>query len=83
MALKNPHSIDTSKFLDEITINQMLSDMEQDDLLNTKSIYVQDTEGSIKCVTFSKTHAAYLKAHPKVNPKNYLANIKTMIRKRI
>lgn len=72
--------IDTSEFMTEAEINQALSDMEQDELLNTAPIIVRSAEDSVIRVSFRDRHTAYLKAHPKINPQDYLANIKTMIR---
>jgi hypothetical protein len=83
MSLKSIKSIDPSKFMDEAEIDQALSDMEQDDMLNTKPILVRGIDDTEHHVAFSEPHAAYLKAHPKVDPKNYLSNLKAMIRKRI
>ena len=83
MTLKNSHAVDTSAFMNEAEIKEALSDMEQDNLLDTKTMLVRDTENSLQLVTFSEPHLAYLKAHPKVDPQNYLSNLKTMIRKRV
>jgi hypothetical protein len=70
-------------FIDEATINRILTNMEQDDLLNTAPSYVRDATNTVHLMSFAEKHASYLKCHPKVNPQNYLANVKTMIRIRL
>jgi len=72
--------IDTSTFMTEEEIQEALNEMEQDELLNTGPILVRSAEDSIIRVSFHDRHTIYLKNHPKVNPQDYLANIKTMIR---
>jgi hypothetical protein len=72
--------LDTSDFIDEETIQQILNEMEHDDLLNTGTILMRNAEDSIIRVAFHERHTTYLKTHPKINPQNYLANLKTMIR---
>jgi hypothetical protein len=76
MALK----VDTSQFMTKEEIDQAIYDMEQDNLLNTNPIIVRSAEDSVIRVSFRDRHKDYLDAHPKVNPQDYLANIKTMIR---
>jgi tRNA U34 5-carboxymethylaminomethyl modifying enzyme MnmG/GidA len=75
--------IDTSLFMNAQEIQQALHDMEQDELLNTGPILVRSAEDSIIRVSFRDRHTVYLKNHPKVNPQDYLSNIKTMIRIRV
>jgi hypothetical protein len=83
MAFRHSYKPDKSQFISEEDINQVLSAMESDILLNTSPVLVNDSESSVRLVTFSEKHAAYLKSHPSVNPQDYLANLKTMVRKRI
>jgi hypothetical protein len=75
--------VDTSQFMTEEEIQDALSEMEQDNLLNTSPILVRSAEDSVIRVSFHDRHTTYLKAHPKINPQDYLANIKTMIRIRV
>lgn len=74
------HKTNVAEFMDKESIDQMLSEMEADVLLNTDPIMVKDDEGSARFISFHERHQTYLQTHPKVNPQNYLANIKTMIR---
>jgi hypothetical protein len=53
------------------------------ELLNTSPVLARSAEDSIIRIPFRERHISYLKTHPKVNPQDYLANIKTMIRIRI
>jgi hypothetical protein len=75
--------IDTTVFMDEQEIEQALNAMELDELLNTSPILVRSAEDSIIRVSFHDRHTTYLRTHPKINPQDYLANIKTMIRIRV
>jgi hypothetical protein len=75
-----PFKIDTSEFLSDEEIQQALSEMEQDALLNTSPVLMRSAEDSIIRVSFRERHTMYLKAHPKTSPQDYLANVKTMIR---
>jgi hypothetical protein len=75
-----PFKIDTSQFLSEEEISQTLTDMEGDELLNTKPIYIRDADDSLRLISFREKHTAYLRLHPKISPQDYLANVKTMIR---
>jgi hypothetical protein len=68
--------------MEEAAIVAALKGMERDSLLHTVPVIVQDTPGSALVVTFREKHLTYLKKHPKVDPKNYLANLRTMIKKR-
>jgi hypothetical protein len=64
----------------EQEIQLALDEMEQDMLLDTSPILTRSAEDSIIRISFHDRHTAYLKTHPKVNPQDYLANVKTMIR---
>lgn len=74
------HKADTPIFMDEETIDRLLTDMEKDSQLRTAPVLVKDAEDSVKLVTFREVHAQYLRTHPKVNPQNYLANLHAMIK---
>jgi hypothetical protein len=80
MSYRDLYSPKKSKFIEDDEVDQIISDMERDDLLNTNPVYVKDADESICLVTFREKHEAYIKTHPKVDPRTYLANVKTMIR---
>jgi hypothetical protein len=65
--------------MEETAIAAMLTSMERDALLQTTPVVVRDTH-SIDVLTFREKHLTYLKKHPKVNARNYLANLRTMIK---
>jgi hypothetical protein len=71
---------DKSVFIDDESIDRILSSMEENDLLDTSRALAKDSEGSLRLVGFHERHTNYLKMHPNVNPQHYLANIRTMIR---
>jgi hypothetical protein len=75
--------IDTSDYLNELEIEQVLCDMEEDQLLNTGPILTRSVDDSVIRISFRDKHTVYLKNHPKVSPQDYLANVKTMIRIRV
>ena len=83
MAIMHIDKPDKPVFMDEAAINKTLDDMEQDEFLKTGPVLVQDMGESARMVPFREKHLTYLRTHPKVNPANYLANVKTMIRIRI
>ena len=60
-------------FLTEDEISDTLKSMIDDEGLQTGATKSQKTD-------FRNLHAAYLRGHPKVNPENYLANLRTMIK---
>jgi hypothetical protein len=66
--------------MEESQINQALADMEKDLSLKTSPSMVKDTADSVRIISFSEKHAAYLKAHPKVIAEYYLSNLRTMIK---
>ncbi len=66
--------------METTAVAAVLTSMERDALLKTAPIAVHDDLGSITVVTFKEKHLAYLQGHPKVNPKIYLANLRTMIK---
>lgn len=73
---------DRAAFLSEETVKKMLKDMEADKSLNTSSTLVKDKEGFVWSVSFYERHLTYLQGHPKVDPKKYLTNLKTMAKTR-
>lgn len=79
-ATKYSYQSDKPIFMDEQTIWEILTEMEQNVLLNTDPVLLRDTEHSMNSTSFCEKHATYLKEHPKVNPKDYLANLHTMIK---
>jgi hypothetical protein len=80
MSIKHAPAFDVDEFLDEDSVHEMLLEMEQNELLNTKSSYVNDGPDGVRLMTFYEKHSIYIKTHPKINPQNYLSNIRTMIR---
>jgi hypothetical protein len=66
-------------FMNDDEIKEALETMAQDGGLSTKPAYVKE-ESSIRLISFQEKHTAYLKMHPKVNPKDYLSNLRTMIK---
>jgi hypothetical protein len=79
MSYRDLYSPRKSDFIDEVEIDQIISEMEEDDKLNTNPVYVKESE-SLCLVTFREKHKTYIKTHPKTDPKTYLSNVKTMIR---
>jgi hypothetical protein len=65
---------------DEILL--ALRKMETDPHLITQSAYRADKEAwPGNSITFADIHLQYLKKHPSLNPKQYLANLRLMIKK--
>jgi hypothetical protein len=71
---------DKQVFLCEAEIDEVLTSMEEDNSFKTPPSYVREDTTSIKLMTFREKHLAYLMSHPKINPENYLANLRTMIK---
>jgi hypothetical protein len=82
MNISNLSKSDKSAFMNEEEITDALNVMELDDSLNTKPVYIRDSPTPVGLLTFRENHVAYLKGHPKINPANYLANLRIMIKKR-
>jgi hypothetical protein len=80
MSIKHMSKPDKQIFMDETEIDEALDFMEQDISLKTPPSYVRETISSIKLMSFREKHLSYLKAHPKINPENYLSNLRTMIK---
>lgn len=71
---------DRAAFLNEEAVKELLKEMEADKSLNTPVTAIKDREGFVQDVSFYKKHLTYLQNHPKVDPKKYLINLKTMVR---
>ena len=54
-----------------------LKKMTKDPCFNTKSMY---SAASVDDVTFVEKHMKYLADHPKLNPQQYLSNVRLMTR---
>jgi len=65
--------------MDETEIRAALVAMERDGGLLTERGYA-DALFPDDVVSFVEKHVAYLRSHPKINPKGYLANLRTMIK---
>lgn len=78
------HSQKPSKpvFMDEQTIIENLLNLEKDGRFDTSPILARHSSGTSYYISFLDKHTTYLKTHPKVDPANYLANLKTMLRVR-
>jgi len=66
----------------ENDICQALNKMELDETLNTKSSHLKVQAAQIKLLSFQEWHLTYLLEHPKINPQNYLTNLRVMIKVR-
>ncbi|MFA5003790.1 MAG: hypothetical protein WC498_00735 [Candidatus Saccharimonadales bacterium] len=77
------HASSVSYSLEELGVPQALRQMEQDGAYNTESSYSPNSMlYPDNQMPFSQKHIAYLKAHPKLDPVHYLANLRLMIRRR-
>lgn len=77
MNIKHLQKSSKPVFLSEEEVYDALVAMEQDVLLNTPDCQTID---SADLMTFREKHMEYLRGHPKVNPENYLANLRTMVK---
>jgi hypothetical protein len=69
--------------MDEEEVLTSLRSMEADPAFVTKSAYRANAEQwPGNRISFVGTHVSYLKVHPSVDPKHYLANLRLMLRKR-
>lgn len=67
---------------DEVLVE--LNTMENDPGMVTKHAYSPNTElWPDNRIPFVEVHLAYLKSHKNVDPKNYLSNLRLMIKNRI
>lgn len=69
------------KNMEEAGVHDALRVMEKDDTLKTEASY----SGNVNLypdhqIPFVDKHITYLLAHPKVNPKHYLSNLRLMLR---
>lgn len=68
--------------MDEIEILTALQSMEADPNLITKSAYRANIDvWPDNRISFVDSHLAYLKAHPAVDPRHYLSNLRLMIKR--
>jgi hypothetical protein len=69
--------------IDEEEILSTLNAMEDNPLFVTKSAYRANSEQwPDHRISFVNTHLAYLKSHPSVNPRHYLANLRLILKVR-
>jgi uncharacterized metal-binding protein YceD (DUF177 family) len=80
MTTKHTSKQDKEIFMTDDGIQLALADMVQDELMLTKPDKMIESDGTSRPISFTEKHTLYLKSHPKMNPQNYLANVKTMIR---
>jgi hypothetical protein len=78
--IKHVQRRDVPAFLDAASIDEILKSMEEDPQLKTVPVLVKDETNSVQLVSFREKHSTYLREHPKVNPENYLSNLRTMIK---
>ena len=83
MNIKHVQKPDKHVFMTQEEIESALRQMEQDISLKTEPLYIKEGTSSLVPVAFYVRHTQYLKEHPKVNPENYLSNLRTMIKKRV
>ncbi len=79
----NMNSFQTSKkqdFISEEQVREALRQMEQDATLNTDPVLIRNIPGSARSAPFEQRHLTYLKEHPKVDPEDYLSNLRTVLR---
>jgi hypothetical protein len=63
-------------------VRTALATMESDPTLITDSAYSADMAWTGNRMPFVDAHLAYLKAHPNVNPRQYLANLRLRTKRR-
>lgn len=70
--------------MEETEILAALKSLEKDPAYETKSAYRANAElWPNNRISFVDSHLVYLKAHPLLNPRHYISNLKLMLRKRI
>jgi hypothetical protein len=70
--------------MEETEVMTVLESMKADPAFITESAYRVNAElWPGNRISFIDSHVTYLKAHPTVNPKHYLANLKLMLRKTV
>ena len=81
--MANPTKEATIKRLKECGVREKLVAMEHNPLLNTASSF---SANSLlypdRQIPFVEKHLAYLMDHPKVDPDQYLSNLRLMLKKR-
>jgi hypothetical protein len=80
MSIKHMSKPDKQVFMCEAEIEEALSSMEQNSSFKTPPGYAREDISSIRLMTFREKHVAYLMSHPKINPEDYLANLRTMVK---
>lgn len=69
--------------MDEATIREELVTMEADPNFVTKAAYRANVDHwPDHEISFVEMHMTYLKSHPSLDPKHYLANLRLMSRRR-
>ena len=80
--MANPQAV--TRFTDSevgMFILQSLQSMEQDNRYNTTSSYSANiTAHPDNLIPFAQKHMQYLSAHPKLDPTQYLSNLRLMTR---
>lgn len=73
----------TQAFMTEAEVHDALAAMLSDQSLLTEPGYIEDRDHYPDHQgPFIEKHMSYLKNHPKVNPKDYLSNLRIMIKVR-
>ena len=68
---------------DGVEVVRILKQMSLDDTYNTRSSYSANTEVyPDNLIPFVQKHVDYLRAHPAVNPRQYIANLRLRTRLR-
>lgn len=68
--------------MEEDEIREALKRMENDPALITESAYRADSELWLdNKMPFADAHMAYLKLHPKLEPRQYLSNLRLRLRR--
>lgn len=65
--------------MEETAIAAILCSMERNPGLKTGPVISHGSIG-IDVVSFKEKHLTYLQQHPKINARNYLSNLRTMIK---
>ncbi len=65
-------------FMTELEVRDALTSMLSDQSFKTEPGYTDEELYPDHQAPFIEKHMAYLKGHPKVNPKDYLSNLRIM-----
>lgn len=69
--------------MDEEDVRTVLETMVTNPTLVTKPAFRANTEKwPTNSISFVESHLAYLRLHPKTDPKHYLSNLRLMLRKK-